>query len=190
MKKKFCLKALALIGLVLTVLLVSIFFIVKPMRVKEFQDKNDSLKQNSQQILNTTKFVIKGSVSSIESPEWNTGDKKKPILKSKNDIVYQNIIINVDKVLRGSIDSNKILIKVYKSNTLAKQNGIEKFEDNENVILFLKYDDSIYNKDKDYSYYVLNGGPLGKYTIKDDNAINLVDQMSVDDLYKLITNNK
>jgi len=143
-------------------------------------------------------LIVEGNVVSISPGRWNTNDGKKPDKISINDIIYQEISINVQNVLKGTTNVDSVL-KVY-SHEGTDESGFSVFSDaepkftvGENVLLFLSKDNTIYNKLKSNDHYVVTGLILGKYDIKNGIATNEYTKdkksISLNDLRALVKSN-
>ncbi|SMB95799.1 hypothetical protein SAMN00808754_1323 [Thermanaeromonas toyohensis ToBE] len=142
-------------------------------------------------------LIIEGTVSSILPAQWNTSDGKEPNTISEGDIIYHDVLIDVNEILKGSLTEKPLRVRVYEGNVpdgktiKARQSeGEPKFSLHERVLLFLTYDDSPYNKSRVRNYYITRGMFQGKFTISDGQASNTMDSFNLEVLRKIIEEHK
>lgn len=137
-------------------------------------------------------LIIKGKVKDISKAQWNTPDGKKPDELSPEDIIYKDITIQVKDTFKG--DSGKeVKVWVYNGEVddffvIADEEA--EFKENEDVFLFLGYDDSPYNKENSTDHYITVGSFQGKFTARGSIYNNKKVNMSENDLIETVKAHK
>ncbi|MFA4958147.1 MAG: hypothetical protein WC556_14355 [Candidatus Methanoperedens sp.] len=129
----------------------------------------DSNVLNASYLAKGSDTIAMGKVKEVLPSKWNTPDGKRPI-EIKNDIIYTDVIIEVEQYLKNPQASKDITVR-----TLGGTVGIDsmvaedepKFEPNEKVILFLTNEDTITGKIGE-PHLKVQGGMHGKFTITAD----------------------
>jgi len=144
-------------------------------------------------------LIVEGKVSSILPSKWNTIDGKEPANITGDDIIYHDVLVDVNKILKGTLNGDKKSVKVRvfegeisQSPTIKKviDNSSPKFIQGEEVLLFLSPDSSNYNRTKANDHYIVSGKYQGKYTIKDEIAKRSDKSLKITDLYEKINKHK
>lgn len=139
--------------------------------------------------------ILEGTVESIKPAKWNTESGKKPQNIQLDDIIYTDVKVKIDTLLKGNPNSNDVItVRLYKGEIPGEfafgSDTEADFSKNEKVLLFLMEDDSIYNKDKTSDHYVIMGQYQGKFTLNKQKALNAKSTMSTNSLYEIIEKHK
>lgn len=184
--------------IIISILGLSIFGILwyKNVKLENTIAQIDNAKSSFEKLIQDSPVIIQGHVKSIGANKWNTLDGEEPKKISENDIVYSDAIVEVDKVFKGNVSDGKtIIVRVYKGENKklfgeSKDDKKPRLSENENVVLFLINDKSIYNILNSNDYYVINGLAKGKFTLINGYAKSIFYSLSEQEFYKAIQNNK
>ncbi|NRQ56298.1 hypothetical protein [Brevibacillus sp. HD1.4A] len=149
----------------------------------------------NQELASGASLILEGTVLEIHPATWNTPSGRMPKDIKLNDIVYTDVSIKIDTILKGTPKSNDVVtVRVYKGEIpgeFAFSSDTEAdFSNNEKVLLFLMEDDSIYNKDKSQNHYVIMGQYQGKYTVEQKKVSNFKSTLDTKSIYEVIEKHK
>lgn len=124
---------------------------------------------------NNSDTVIIGTVKEILPSKWNTADGKQPDKTAaeleSSDIIYTDIIVNVDKYLKNPLSSNEVTVRVI-GGTVGSVSMTSDDEPNfklgEKVLLYLKEDTYRDTKNVGSEHFVTTGHLQGKFTLTGD----------------------
>jgi hypothetical protein len=147
---------------------------------------------------NHSESVVEGHVMEILPSRWNTPDGKKPTLSdaglaSKAGSIYTDVIIKVDKNVKGSTPAT-LVVRTLGGQVGDYSNIVEdeaKFELGENVLIFLTKEDPFTNNSAG-THYRITSWKFGKFSITKDNQAVRPDvpaeyqRIPVEDLLKSI----
>ena len=124
---------------------------------------------------NYSDTVIIGTVKEILPSKWNTADGKQPDKTAaeleSSDIIYTDIIINVDKCLKNPLSSNEVTVRVIGGtvgNVSLTTDEESNFKLGEKVLLYLKEDTYCDTKNVGSDHFVTTGHVQGKFTLTAD----------------------
>jgi hypothetical protein len=124
---------------------------------------------------NHSESVVEGHVMEILPSRWNTPDGRKPTLSDagsafKADSIYTDVIIKVDKNVKGSTPAT-LIVRTLGGQVEDYSNIVEdeaKFELGENVLLFLTKEDP-FTDNSAGAHYRITSWKFGKFSITKDN---------------------
>ena len=146
-------------------------------------------------------MIVIGTVKEILPAKWNTVDGKQPNkspseLSPIDDLIYTDIIINVDKYLKNPLSSNKVIVRVIYGTvgSITMTSDAEpRFEMGEKVLLYLSKDTKSSTKDIGSEHFIVTDFFKGKFTLTDDGkAIGTDENTTLEELLSTInqTDNK
>ncbi|WP_217556067.1 hypothetical protein [Paenibacillus sp. GbtcB18] len=151
---------------------------------------------SKEEMASTSPVIIKGVVSSIGEAKWNTPDGLEPKEIKFSDVIYHDVKIKVDKVLKGS-PSEYVNVRVYEGEVPAgktirkvESEGEPQFNLNENVLIFLDNDDTAYSKSKEKDHLITRGMFQGKFSLKNGKAENRKETLTEQELTTTISSYK
>lgn len=138
-------------------------------------------------------LIVKGKVLSISDTKWNTLDGKQPSTEAKfEDMQYKEVLIKPEYAYKGNANS-VIKVKVYGGDYVQDGQKYEVWKDSaaqfsrdEDVIVFLAQDDSLFNKNNSNEHYVVFGQKQGKFTLSNDEVNNDIRKMRKKDIESAI----
>lgn len=142
---------------------------------------------------NYSDVIVIGTVSEILPGKWNTIDGNRPDKANsefnQGDLIYTDIIINVDKYLKNPLPSKEIVVRVIGGtvgNDTVTSDVEPNFKPDEKVLLYLAKDISpITNIGQEH--FLVTGSLQGKYTLTDDRkAIRPDENTTLDELASTI----
>jgi hypothetical protein len=143
-----------------------------------------------EEMVATSPLIVEGTIDSSTQSKWNTDDGLEPNEIKFEDSIYHDIVVTVDKTLKGLYSDKTLVVRVYNGEipngkTVKKliSKGYPDYSINEKVILFLSYDSTPYNKIKLKDHYITTGMLQGKFTITDKKAKSNKEPIDLDKLY-------
>lgn len=139
--------------------------------------------------------IVIGTVKEILPSRWNTKDGKQPNktiteLNPTDELIYTDIIINVDKYLKNPLASQEVIVRVINGtvrNFSMTSDAEPKFERGEKVLLYLSKDTNPSTKNIGPEHFIVTNFFRGKFTLTDDGkAIGTDENTTLDDLLSAI----
>ncbi|AKB78093.1 hypothetical protein MSHOH_1610 [Methanosarcina horonobensis HB-1 = JCM 15518] len=143
---------------------------------------------------NLSDTVVIGTVKEILPPKWNAVDGKRPN-KSRSEIILENviytdIIINVDKYVKNPLSSNELTVRATGGtvgNDSMSADHEPSFKTGEKVLLYLIEDTDPQIKNIGPKHFTVTGYKQGKFTLTDDGqAIGSDETISQEELLSTI----
>lgn len=127
-------------------------------------------------------IIVQGKIQKIDEPKWNTLSGNKPDSITSEDMIYTDIYLKVDYIVKGDITQDKIIpIRTFcgKTNDFEIVNSsFPQVIKGEGITVFLINDNTIYNKDKKKDHYILLGAEQGLYRNINNEISNVHEKMS------------
>lgn len=142
---------------------------------------------------NYSDMIVIGTVNEILPSKWNTIDGNRPDKAnsefSQGDLIYTDIIINVDKYLKNSLSSKEIVVRVIGGtvgNDTVTSDVEPSFKSGEKVLLYLSKDTSPMTN-VGSEHFLVYGSLQGKFTLTDDGkAVRPDETTTLDELLSTI----
>jgi len=141
------------------------------------------------ELIQRSALIVKGEAAEILPSKWSNPDFVKG--KGKRNIIQTDIKIKVDKVFKGNLDKDYVVVRIDKGkvgNTEYISEGYPDFKVGKKLVLFLSRDDSDIKTDEDY--YVLTGMNQGYFAEKtQDSYVNVKgDEVNINNFKEEIDN--
>lgn len=142
----------------------------------------------------TANLILSGEVMEVLPARWNTGNGEQPEEITGDFTIYHDVIIKPKKVYKGDTSKENVTVRVYEGKIpggmMVESEQEPEFTKEENVLLFLAYDDGHYNTAKSQDFYVTVGMFQGKYTLKGTSVKNKKEKLDVENLENTIEKHK
>lgn len=122
--------------------------------------------------------IVKGTIKEILDSKWSNSNFERG--EHISNVLQTDVVVNVDEVYEGEVSGESVVVRIDKGedeNTIVHSEGYPDFKIGERVVLFLSRDDSDVATDEDY--YVLTGMKQGKYTLKENDSKNRLNENNV-----------
>ena len=161
----------------------------------------DFIHYNHKELSNHSDTIVIGTVQKTLPSKWNTIDGKqlnKPVseLIPGVDVIYTDIIINVDRYLKNPLSSKEVIIRTFGGtvgNVSMTSDAEPKFETGEKILLYLSKDTNPSTKNIGSEHFIVTDFYEGKFTLTDDGkAIGYDENTTLNELLSTInqTENK
>ncbi|ARU63002.1 hypothetical protein CBW65_20010 [Tumebacillus avium] len=133
--------------------------------IKTVQISGIIAEKSKTELVGESTVILAGKVKDILPSKWSNPNFERG--QNISNVIQTDVIVKVGKVFKGKPYSTKeIAVRIDKGkvdNVEWKSEGFPDFSLNEDVVLFLREDDSD-NARQDERYYVLTGMKQGKFT--------------------------
>jgi hypothetical protein len=150
---------------------------------------------NHEELSNYSDTILIGTVKEILPSRWNTIDGRQPNktlteLNPIDELIYTDIIINVDKYFKNPLASHEVIVRVINGtvgNVSMKSDAEPKFEKGEKVLLYLIKDTNPSTKNIGSEHFIVTDFYESKFTLTDDGkAIGFDENTTLNELLNTI----